>query len=264
LPLVVFADLGSSNECGDAYDLLRAEDVEVLVIDHHPPDDVIMNKATMINPWLHNMSSDYSAGYIAYLIAKLLGKDFSNIVGASLAGDRSELGYTEEDSKTALALDYVAFYMQHGNPMDLFKDVFYNKEFRDAVYSKAADKVAAAQENLLKLSKRQQVGKFMLYYFDAEVVGEYKEFPPSGKMATILAESVQEPAIILSYTSKMFSFRVSKKGLIDLAVLVENLKKKVPAIESGGGHKMAASIKIREPTMKDMVVAAIIDELSNY
>ncbi|RME79303.1 MAG: hypothetical protein D6769_02800, partial [Methanobacteriota archaeon] len=256
-PMTLFLDFGSST----SYDLLRAENVEVVVVDHHPVNSEIEG-VVLANPTLHNIT-EQTTGYVCNNIANMLGKDFPFLAGVSLAGDKSTLPYTEEEAKTALALDYTAFYTGYGNTFNLYKDIVKDRHLMETIYDKARDKMEEAKKELLPQVKKFS-NSLSLYYFDAESVGQRREFPATGKLASMLADSIEEPAVIMAYTGRMFSFRLSKKDIFDLAAFVEHLKKTISAIEGGGGHGNAASIRIRDPSMRDAVVSAIIEEFKEF
>ncbi len=265
MPLAVFIDFGSSEESGSNYDILKAAGFEIIVIDHHPYDDNVAEKVLMVNSLKEGLPTDYTAGYLSVQIAKLLGKDLTDLGEIALAGDKSSLGYSEDAEKTALALDYAAFYSHYGSAFNIYRDVLKDKELRDALYRKAKEALEETKRHLKRIVKTKKVGEFTLYYFDAEAIGSKGEFPGSGKMATLLAEELKgENAIILATTGKMLSFRLSKKGSVDLSKLVDVLVEKVSFIVNGGGHANAASFRIKDPSYKDVAVEAVITELEEF
>ncbi len=269
-PLAVALDFGSSEESLDAYDILSSGGAEVLVIDHHPYDKRVEEKALLVNPLKHELPSDYTTGYIMSEIIKQFSIDIDALAEVSLAGDKSELGYSEDAAKTALALDYAAYYTPYGLAYSLYTEILHDKEIRNTLYEKAKEALDLALKRILQISKTKTLpAGFTLYFFDAEDVGEKYEFPGSGKMATLLAEHIrekkpEEKAIVLSVTSKMLSFRLVKRDTLDLSKFVDYLVEKVSFIVSGGGHANAASFKIRDASFKDEVVAAVVAALEDF
>ncbi|MEM4295279.1 MAG: hypothetical protein QXS91_00510 [Candidatus Anstonellales archaeon] len=255
MPIAVFLDFGGSNECKDAYELLKYDNIDVLVIDHHPVDEEIKNLVNIANPLLEGKTSDYTTGYLCNELLLCLGINPSFDYTVSLAGDKSSLAYSDKAKKTALALDYAAFYSAHSNAIALYKEIMTNDGFMDSIAQKANEKIFESLIEIKKNQKKRTIGNFSLYYIDAEK--QEKSFPPYGKNASLHAEDVYEPALIVSCSKYLCSFRLSKKAKehynIDLNMLVNEMKKRSDIVISGGGHKNAASIKINEKA-KDLVI----------
>jgi|GEM_PF-6901489 len=263
LPLCIFLDFGCSKECKDAYEILKADEIEIMIIDHHPVDEEIKELAFIVNPLLENFTAEHTTGYLCKEILDVLGITSYYNYRISLAGDKSSFPYDENDKKIALALDYAAFHVNPQNALDIYHEILKNENFAISLANKAEEAIQESVEEMKKKAKKFLINNIAFYYLDTEQ--EEKSFPPSGKIATYFAETIEEPALVAGCSSNFCSFRLSKsakeKDLINLNDFVKSLKEKSSIIESGGGHKFAASIKIKD---KNLVLPLILETLKDF
>ncbi len=160
MPLVVLTDNGSTDEDIPAISKSIAYDVDVVVIDHHFPGEVIDGKVEVdeyisghVNPYLVGGDSNLTAGVIATEVARMINKDITDEIkhlpGIAAVGDHAKgetieeyikialndltenskktgsgKSYTREDlEKIALCMDFEAFYLRFLNGRGIIEDI---------------------------------------------------------------------------------------------------------------------------------------------
>ena len=140
LPLIVLLDNGSTEE--DVVSLMQAKiyDIEVVVIDHHFPGEVIDGKVevdeyvdTHVNPYLVGGDSQLTAGALSTEVARIINPDVSETIkhlpAIASIGDHAECGevyqyieiaegkgFTKEDcGKIAECVDFEAYFLRFMN-----------------------------------------------------------------------------------------------------------------------------------------------------
>ena len=150
LPLIVLLDNGSTEE--DIVALMQAKiyDIEVVVIDHHSPGDLITKDErdgeiygatvavdeyvdTHVNPYLVGGDSQLTAGCLATEVAHIINPDVEDLIkhlpAIAALGDRAECGevyqylklaaqkgYTKEHlAKVAECVDFEAYFLRFMN-----------------------------------------------------------------------------------------------------------------------------------------------------
>jgi RecJ-like exonuclease len=150
LPLIVLLDNGSTEE--DIVALMQAKiyDIEVVVIDHHSPGDLITKDErdgeiygatvavdeyvdTHVNPYLVGGDSQLTAGCLATEVAHIINPEVEDLIkhlpAIAALGDRAECGevyqyiklaaqkgYTQEHlSKVAECVDFEAYFLRFMN-----------------------------------------------------------------------------------------------------------------------------------------------------
>ncbi|MDR0911476.1 MAG: DHH family phosphoesterase [Methanobrevibacter sp.] len=140
LPLIVLLDNGSTEE--DILALMKAKiyDIEIVVIDHHFPGEVVDGKVevdeyvdTHVNPYLVGGDSQITAGALSTEVAHILNPDIKELIlhlpSVAAIGDHAksdeadqyielakEKGYNKEDlKKIAECVDFEAYYLRFMN-----------------------------------------------------------------------------------------------------------------------------------------------------
>lgn len=140
LPLIVLLDNGSTEE--DVLALMKAKiyDIEIVVIDHHFPGEVVDGKVEVdefvdvhVNPYLVGGDSQVTAGALAVEIANIINPEIkylvSHLPGVAALGDHAksdeaeqyiklagQKGYNKEDlDKIAACVDFEAYYLRFMN-----------------------------------------------------------------------------------------------------------------------------------------------------
>ncbi|ABO34595.1 phosphoesterase, RecJ domain protein [Methanococcus maripaludis C5] len=161
MPLIVLVDNGSTNEDIPAVSQVKAYDIEVVVVDHHFPGEVIDGKVEIdefveahVNPYLVGGDSNLTAGALATEVARMINSEVTELVehlpGIAVVGDHakgeaveayikialerltkcsSEFGtgkiYSRADvEKIGQCMDFEAFYLKFMNGMGIVEDIY--------------------------------------------------------------------------------------------------------------------------------------------
>lgn len=256
-PMIIFVDFGLSEESIEGLKLLKSNNVEILIIDHHPPSKGAINLANFIlSPWQvseNDECSKYPAGYLACELARFAGvKNIDYLASISCAGDKSNiLKIEEKDREKAIVLDHLAINPDYKNNLDFYRRVLNDKDTFESLLQQTRDKMAQITEDLKKIMKKHVFVELSVYVFDIDKIAKKYEFPSRGKIATQAFELLgnKQPNIIIGYGNRTVILRIN-----DLAVnlghnadkLIQELKNSVETlIESGGGHAKAAAIRTK-------------------
>ncbi len=237
LPLIVLLDNGSTEE--DLLALLKVKiyDLEVVVVDHHYPGEVIDGRVVVddyvdihVNPYLEGGDSQVTAGALAVELAQMINPEVTDrllhLPGIAAVGDHArspeadwyialakEKGYDRDDlEKIATAIDFEAFYLRFMNGRGIMDTILGlgNREKHtklvDALYEESQRRVewqlAAAMPNL----KTQDFPNGILFnVLDVEKYAHKFTFPAPGKTCGFVHDRMvqkhgeETPIITLAY-----------------------------------------------------------------
>ncbi|WP_409199638.1 DHH family phosphoesterase [Methanobrevibacter sp. DSM 116169] len=237
LPLIVLLDNGSTEE--DVVSLMQAKiyDIEVVVIDHHFPGEVIDGKVevdeyvdTHVNPYLVGGDSQLTAGALSTEVARIINPDVSETIKhlpaiASL-GDHAESGevyqYVEiaekkgfnkdELLKIAECVDFEAYFLRFMNGRGIMDTILavdnldkhekmINALFKE--YKKRVDNQLKAA--LPNISQRTLDNGIIFNELDVEKYAHKFTFPAPGKTCGFVHDKIakqvgeDKPVLTLAY-----------------------------------------------------------------
>jgi RecJ-like exonuclease len=273
-PLALLTDFSVNNESLDSLKALKKAGFGILIADHHPIIPEVEEVANLlVSPWSHGGSSDYSAGLIAGEIAKRI-KPFDNLgmlQKVALTGDKSRLLHPDENlTKKALALDFIASSSDFAESLELYYAVLNNQKDVDAVYNKAVKKIELLKKDAAKYVKLKEFRngfRVVLLRFDRLKGGE---FPGKGKITGEVHDEfnskLDAPLVTVGYGNRMMHFRANSKAReagFNANKLIGELKSEMSnAVESGGGHDVAAGLRVHAG-FERMVLEEIIKKIEN-
>jgi len=260
--LLLLLDFVGEEEEG--LEIAKAGGFDVVVLDHHEhkPHEGVLE----VNPWHYGLDSSYTAGYLAYEVARLLGKGQEEWLGPSLAGDKSELfPYTKEDRERALVMDFLAT-TSSSSSLDFYRKTLSDQALFKTILMQAEDSMLELKQIIVRMVKKRQVGNATVYLLNTDAVKRRRDFPSRAKLTTLLFEMVKDKeALAIGYSSRVVTFRLSpslaEKG-VDVRRIIEDIKAKYSDIVvSGGGHPRAGSVIFLEG-YKDLVVEEALKALA--
>lgn len=237
LPLIVLMDNGSTEEDILALMKVKIYDLEVVVVDHHYPGEVIDGKVAVdeyvdvhVNPYLEGGDSQITAGALAVELAQMINpavrERLCHLPGIAAVGDHAQSeeaqwyidlagrkGYDLEDlEKISTAVDFEAFYLRFMNGRGIMDTILGlgNREKHtklvDALYNESQKRVkwqlAAAMPNL----KTQEFPNHILFnVLDVEKYAHKFTFPAPGKTCGFVHDQMvqkhgeETPIITLAY-----------------------------------------------------------------
>lgn len=274
-PFIILLDFGSSDPCNEGLELLRAANIQYIVIDHHPLGKRPPEKT--ISPFqVSEKASKYTAGYLACEIGCAIGIGLDReraleLAKTACAGDKSDiLPIKKEDVKKAMVLDYLASHVSFGNNLDFYKSVMANPELFASIAGQAEESIEEAAQKAMEgmKSSNTQNAKLETFIFALGRVVKRGEWPPSSKVTTRIFDKIRtgpeghgKAIICLGYTERSIIMRISDEAValgFSANTLAQKMKDSMADfVDGGGGHVKAGAIKVKVGFVKE-----VLNELS--
>lgn len=237
LPLIVLLDNGSTEE--DVLALMKAKiyDIEIVVIDHHFPGEVVDGKAEVdkfvdvhVNPYLVEGDSQITAGALAVEVANMINPEIKDLVshlpGVAALGDHAESneveqyvklaeekGYNREYlDKIAACVDFEAYYLRFMNGRGIMDTILAvdnidkHEKLVNALYKEYNRRVATQLKTTLSNIKEETFTNGIRFnILDVEKYAHKFTFPAPGKTCGFVHDTYvkklgeKTPIITLSY-----------------------------------------------------------------
>ena len=271
-PLLIIVDCCANAESVDALALVKSAGIEILIVDHHPPSPKARGLCSVfVTPWLAGAASEYPAGLLACEIAKIAGvsaERMDAVVRISLTGDKSRLySPTEEDERRALALDFLAAYANFANTLEFFESVLSDESLLAQIVGQAREKMGNIAKMAGNYAREKSVGKFKVHLVGLDKLAKNAEFPSKGKITGAYFDSVKQegvPTVVIGHGERLISFRANSAARdagFNATKLIAELKEELKdGIESGGGHDVAASLRI-EKEFEKIVLEEVLKKI---
>jgi len=276
-PLLMVSDLGSSMDSFDSYDYIKKASFEIIVTDHHPPSpDLEKHVDLIVSPYFVGGSSAYTAGFLTSEISQRIAKiNFHDLPFIALVGDKSTLEFNRKDSylRYAIALGYL---VSIKNPtIEEIARNFFDKEAIEMNYMQAIERIEVVKQNLLRKVKTKKINHVSIFLISTDKEFEQGKFPDRGMMANIISDELalrlKTPAITIGYGKRNINMRFNRAALDsgwNGGELVKIMREELSnALESGGGHPGAASIRINKGFAKitlEQLLKEIEKEANDY
>jgi RecJ-like exonuclease len=272
-PLLVIIDFGTAPESNEG--IKGAKDkFDIIWLDHHPIAEGFEGTGIehYINPWQFGGDSNYTAGLLACVFASMLSEiKINTIANASLIGDYSTFIKDDEGSRklsTILELltsDSSIVDSRSLTPYDI-ENVINNKEKFEELFSYATMQLEEALDSALKSVKNYKSKLANIYTIDFKNIRNTEsKYPLPGRFASKLLAKLEElsgrQCILILHFYSFISIRTSKEVQINLVEVVGEAKKAYTSIESAGGHRNAASIKLADEYAKKDVMNFLLTKL---
>lgn len=213
LPLIVLLDNGSTEE--DVLALMKAKiyDIEIVVIDHHFPGEVIDGKVEVdefvdvhVNPYLVGGDSQITAGALAVEVANIINPEIKDLIshlpGVAALGDHAESdeakqyiklasnkGYSRDDlDKIAACVDFEAYYLRFMNGRGIMDTILgvdnldKHQRLVDALYKEYNKRIAIQMKATLPNVKEEKLPNGIHFnVLDVEKYAHKFTFPAPGK-----------------------------------------------------------------------------------
>ncbi len=265
-PLLVLLDFGSGEDSAQGISLAKAAGIEIISIDHHPPNpSSVSSIAFRINPWDTGCEdgSKYPAGFLCAVLARMLGMETMALENIACAGDRSTIiPLSQQDRDRALVLDFVATYSGFGHGLDFYSEVLAKHELFSSILSQANAKLEEADRLLKNALKTKSAPRAEICWFNFDSIAEKKEFPNKGKITGRVLEITGRtgPMLVIGYSKKTIVLRANDSAVaneIKANAIVEEMKTRLSGfVENGGGHARAAALRV-----KGSFETAVVEEI---
>lgn len=292
MPLVILVDNGSTEEDIPSMLQARVYGIDLLVIDHHHPDDVVDQYLIgHVNPAHVGGDFGVTAGMLCAEIARMINPAVSDIIkhlpAVSAVGDRSEAveaeryialssdRYTLEELKDmALALDYEQFWLKFSSGKGLIDDILdlgdhkIHKNLVELLCKQANGMINEQLEICLSNVKTQKLANgALMNVIDVENYAQKFTFPPPGKTSgevhdVMCRKYPEKPVVTIGYGPDFAVIR-SRGVLMNIPRIVRELHEEMKgAGVSGGGHLVVGSIKFVEG-MRTEVLSKLAEKIAS-
>ncbi|HJJ28523.1 MAG TPA: OB-fold nucleic acid binding domain-containing protein [Methanocorpusculum sp.] len=294
LPLILLMDNGSTEEDMPSYKMTEVYGLDVVVADHHHPDETIDKYLIAhVNPYHVGGDFGVTAGMLGTEIARLIlpGVEEKILHFPSVAGvaDRSEAPelarylaliegkYTIDDCKDmALALDYEQYWLRFNDGREIVKDIL-NLNNAPQRHIKLVNLLVAEANAMMEdqlntmmphVKDQTLASGAHLFLADVEMFAHRFTFPPPGKSSgevhDVLCKTYPEEAIVTLGLGPDFAVIRSRGVFMNIPQMVRSMRDEMPGAGiSGGGHLVVGSIKFVEG-MRSEVIKRMIEKISEF
>lgn len=292
MPLVILVDNGSTEEDVPSMRQAQVYGINMLVVDHHHPDDIVDQYLIgHANPAHVGGDFGVTAGMLCAEIARMINPSISDTIkhlpAVSAVGDRSEAPeagryislvsdrYTLEELKEmALALDYEQFWLKFSSGKGIIDDILdlgnhtVHKNLVSLLCEQANTMIKEQLETCLFNVKSQKLANgTIMNVLDVENYAQKFTFPPPGKTSgevhdVLTKRNPGKPVVTLGYGPDFAVIR-SKGVLMNIPRIVRELREEMKgAGVSGGGHLVVGSIKFVEG-MRTEVLSRLAEKIAS-
>ncbi|OIO28174.1 hypothetical protein COX86_04380 [Candidatus Micrarchaeota archaeon CG_4_10_14_0_2_um_filter_60_11] len=246
-PLLVLLDHGANEESSAQLRELRESGFKIIIIDHHPHAAAV-NADVFVSPHAAKGDSKHVTGLLCLELAKkIVGFADERIAWWALQSDHSELR-RGDDEHEPVAIDYLAITNKDAKIGD-YEKAAANPALLEMHYRRAAALLEKSLEEAAKNTRVKQGNGVTFYLTNLDYL-EKGGYPSKGKVLNALARPREdEKAVSVGYGDTTALFRVSMKAHeagFKANEVIATLKEKFPhAVESGGGHERAASLRFK-------------------
>ncbi len=293
LPLFVCMDFGSSTESIVAYKKIKALDLDIVVIDHHFPDEEIRALVDVhVNPYWQEGGYEICGGMLGYELARLIypniSEDLKHLPAVAGLMDRvegeeigkylklaKEKGYSKEElKKIGMATDYELYQLRFSEGTNLLK-ILFNVDTKEGWHTKMYKLLGEEAQNLFDealratlphVEEKTLTNDILLTTIDVDLYTARFSFPAPGKLTGLLFDEFckknPEKAVVTLGLGPDFMILRSKDVKINFPEAVKTMQESMPASGvNGGGHEVVGSLKYYEG-VRDQVISFFIDYLS--
>ena len=291
MPLILLMDNGSTEEDVPAMKQAQIYGLEMMVVDHHHPDEVVdQYLIAHVNPAHAGGDFGITTGMLGTEIARMINPDVEEKIkhfpAVSAVGDRSEAPEAEryiklvedrfrlEDlKKIALALDYEAFWLRFNDGRGLINDILClgRLDRHQRIVELLCEQANAAIEEQLKATmphvKSQRLPNgIMMNVLDVENFAHKFTFPPPGKTSgevhDLLCKKYQGTPVVTIGYGPDFAVLRSRGVLMNIPQMVRDLQEEIKnGGVNGGGHLVVGSIKF-VGGMRKVVLARLVEMIA--
>ncbi|HJK29365.1 MAG TPA: OB-fold nucleic acid binding domain-containing protein [Methanocorpusculum sp.] len=294
LPLILLMDNGSTEEDMPSYKMTEVYQLDVVVADHHHPDETIDKYLLAhVNPYHVGGDFGVTAGMLGTEIARLINPavearilHFPSVAGVADRSEAPELDaylaliegkYSRDECKDmALALDYEQYWLRFNDGREIVKDILNLNNAPDRhnrLVALLVTEANAAIEDQMNTMMPHVKDKILasganLFLADVEMFAHRFTFPPPGKSSgevhDILCKRYENQPVVTLGLGPDFAVIRSRGVKMNIPQMVRAMRDEMPGAGiSGGGHLVVGSIKFVEG-MRSEVIAKMIEKISEF
>jgi RecJ-like exonuclease len=283
MPLIILMDNGSTEEDIEAYRYTQVYGLDLLVVDHHHPDETVDPFLKgHVNPYHAGGDFGITAGMLGVELARMINPDVTDeikhMAAVAAVGDRSEAPeramylalvkdkYSEDDlKKIALALDFEQFWLRYNDGRGIINDILNlgGSSRHQAVVNLLCDQANKMISDQLDASMPHVKSVTLpngaiLFTIDVENFAHKFTFPAPGKTTgeihdLLCRKHAGQPVVTLGYGPDFAVLR-SRGVQMNIPRMVRELRDEIRGGGvNGGGHLVVGSIKFVEGMRKDVL-----------
>ncbi|HII38542.1 TPA: hypothetical protein HA318_00885 [Candidatus Micrarchaeota archaeon] len=263
-PVLILLDLGSSDESREGRAAAIESGFEVICIDHHPFINAPAEATVVVSPFICGLNSDYCAGLLAFTVASCISVNVRpEWAWTAMKSDNSRFARREFE-KQAVAVDYYAIDSAAPKTLDFYQGMLEDGRAIESAFAVASVKVARAVENAVQHVETVELGagKALLVKV-GKVLGNRVRYPSKGRLMNELQHryAVKSGGAFASIGFEGDKVLVRANAAMaalgfNANLIIQELKREMPlVVESGGGHDVAASMKVKPERSREVVEA---------
>jgi RecJ-like exonuclease len=293
LPLVVMVDNGSTEEDVPAMRQALIYGIDMVVVDHHNPDEVVDDYLLAhVNPAHVGGDFGQTAGMLSTEVARMINPDVTeqiqHLPAIAAVGDRSESdeayqyidlvssSYSLEDLQDiALALDFEAYWLKFNSGRGIINDLlnFGDSTRHKQLVSLLCEQARAMMDEQLEacmpnVKSQQLPNGAIMNVLDVENYAHKFTFPAPGKTSgevhdKICRKNEGKPIVTIGYGPDFAVIR-SRGVKMNIPEIVRQLREEiVGGGVNGGGHLVVGSIKF-VGGMRKKVLSKLVEKIGKY
>ena len=275
-PLLFIIDFGTSENSNQGIDA-AAGHLDVIWLDHHPIEEGFKGKSLehYINPWQFGSGSNYTAGYLACAFSHVFSEvETKDMEGASLIGDCSTFAPQAKSGEQEAALldlltsDPKVISKADGNltPSEI-DGILSDSSRKEELCNYAKVKLEETLDKAFVQAKHVRAGKHEIIVLDyGEIRSEDTRYPLPGRFASKLLTEADKNGgkhyLAIVHYNQFISMRAAGEvsDAVNIPDIIYQMKELyLSGIDSGGGHKNAASIKVSIYGDKKEILRSVIE-----
>ncbi|HJK39460.1 MAG TPA: OB-fold nucleic acid binding domain-containing protein, partial [Methanocorpusculum sp.] len=284
LPLILLMDNGSTEEDMPSYKMTEVYQLDVVVADHHHPDETIDKYLLAhVNPYHVGGDFGVTAGMLGTEIARLINPavearilHFPSVAGVADRSEAPELDaylaliegkHSRDECKDmALALDYEQYWLRFNDGREIVKDILNLNNAPDRhnrLVALLVTEANAAIEDQMNTMMPHVKDKILasganLFLADVEMFAHRFTFPPPGKSSgevhDILCKRYENQPVVTLGLGPDFAVIRSRGVKMNITQMVRAMRDEMPGAGiSGGGHLVDGSIKFVEGMRSEVI-----------
>lgn len=263
-PFVVLLDQGGNVDSIPSLKLLKDAGFNTIILDHHPTQakDIEPVVDVLVNPWtVAGKGIEYPTALHAYEVARRVWPKQGDKVEYAqwgLQADKSIFA-TKTELKEPIVLDYLATYNDAAGSLPKYRRVMGNPAEVERVFAEADDKLKEGLAKAIEKAKVREFPRMALALIKLKVLRS--RWPSKSKLMNVththFAQQLDRALVSIGYAGDKILLRANHKAFqagFRANHFISTLKQEMPdSIESGGGHDVAAAMKVNPAHLKPLV-----------
>lgn len=275
-PLICIIDFGTNPGSNDAIKSISGR-YDIIWLDHHNIEKEFIGVSKQyINPLEYGGTSDFTAGFLAGIFSELIaGVRIENLKEAALISDMSKYADKEnyEAGKIATVVDFITGVRESTGYLDgplspkYMVKILENQEKMNSMYSYASEIIKEAIDAGVQNARLHKLRNGMIINIInfEKIADRFSGYLLPGRYSSKLHnkfESINKKSITIVIFRNYISFRVGRSisDEVNILEIINDIKSNTEFVESGGGHKEAASMKIDE-TKANTILKLVLSKL---